>query len=451
MLLHALDVAQDLTQFLATFWPGLVVSFFLAVAILYIVAYVSRFFEYLKAQESKYLDRRTLELLKRVMLGTWIGLAIILALVSFAVRSPPVRDILNVVILHLPSILVVVFALTVSVASARSVGRFLSYLRGHLEEKPEKVVSARSFVVTEMVVKYTLYILGLVTAVLAGLALLPPEETPVRQFIEQTVFEPLAPLLSPRFLTPLFTTLILMAVASRLVDSIFSDFKKRTRKFAPRVVDLFRSVTKYTIYSAAALIIIFITLSLNLSADQLILIGLILVLTAFAAILVLYEPVGNALSGIALINTDPFREGERIKVGDELVCDVLEVNLTSTKVKTLRGEVVHIPNRELLSKTIMNFSRSKPYAMTVDITISFDVAHWKVESLLTEAAKRIDGILGDPKPQVFAKRIEGNTVSYQLWAYIVDPGEMKRIKSELIAKAQELFHEEGLKLLFLQV
>ncbi len=138
-------------------------------------------------------------------------------------------------------------------------------------------------------------------------------------------------------------------------------------------------------------------------------------------------------------------------MGESLVCDVLEVNLTNTRVKTLKGEVVNMPNRELLSKSIMNFSRSKPYAMTVDVTVSFDVPHWKVESLLTEAAKRTEDVLSKPAPSVFARKIEGNTVSYQLWAYIADPDGMKRAKSELIAKAQELFHEEGFKLLFLQV
>ncbi len=134
-----------------------------------------------------------------------------------------------------------------------------------------------------------------------------------------------------------------------------------------------------------------------------------------------------------------------------MVCDILEVSLISTKVRTLKGEIVNLPNKELLSSSIMNFTRSKPYAMTVDVTVSFDVPHWKVESLLTDAARRTEGILGEPEPKVYARKLEGNTVSYQLWAYITDPGEMKRIKSELIAKAQELFHEEGFKLLFLQV
>ncbi|MEE9236635.1 MAG: mechanosensitive ion channel domain-containing protein [Thermoplasmata archaeon] len=451
MLSHALDVTQDLTGFLVTSWPALVLTAFLTVAILYVIAYANRFFEYLKAQESKYLGRRTLNLLRRTMLGTWIGLILILVLVAFAGYSPEIKSFLRIVVLHVPSVLVVVFSLTASVASAQVVGRFLSYLRGQLEEKPEKVLSARSFVVTEMVSKYSLYALGLVVGVLGGLGLLPPEDVLIRTLIDQAIFTPLAPLLDLRYLTALLTTLIFMVIAARLADSVFSDFRKRTRKFTPRIVDLFRSVTKYTIFVAAALAIIFLTLALGLSADQLILIGLIIVLMGLAATLVLHEPISNALSGIALINTDPFREGERIKIGDSLVCDVLEVNLTNTKVKTLKDELVNIPNRELLSKSIMNFSRSKSYALTVDVTVSFDTPHSKVESLLTEAAKKTEGIIGDPQPHVFARKIEGDTVSYELWAYVSDPKEMKRTRSDLIARAQELFHEEGFKLLSLQV
>lgn len=451
MLPLALDLGQDFTSFLAVSWPAIVLTAFLAVAVLYMVAYLKRFFEYLKAQESRYLGRRTLDLVRRIMLGIWIGLILVVVLVAFATSQESIKGVLRGIVLHLPSILVVVFSLTFSVVSAHVVARFLSYLRGRLEEKPETPLPPQAFVIGEMVAKYTLYILGLVVAVLGGLALLPPDDFTIRQFIDEAIFAPMAPLLQPSYLMGLVTIVILMWVTSRLADSVFTDFKRRTKKFTPRVADLFHSMTNYIIYGASVLAIIFLTLSGWLSADQLILFAMILVMLGLIASIILYQPITNALSGIALFNTDPFREGERVKVGDTLVCDVLEMNLTNTKVRTLRGEVVNLPNRDLLSKTIMNFNRSKPYAMEVDVTVSFDVPHWKVESLLTEAAKRTEGILGEPKPQVYATSVSGNTVSYQLWAYIREPKEMKRMKSELISKAQELFHEEGFKLLFLQV
>ncbi len=443
--------AQDLAGFLVSAWPAFVITFFLGVAILYLVAYVSRFFEYLKAQESRYLDRRTLDLTRKILVGTWIGLVVILILVSFAANISEMRGTVRAVVLHVPSILLVVFALTGSVIGVRAVTRHLSYRRGLLEEKPEAVLPSRSLATMEVIAKYSIYGLGVLVAILGGLGLLPPEDATIRQLIDDVIFAPLAPLLNPGYLTLLFTTVILLVIGLRLADSIFDDFKARTSKFTPLVIDLFRTFSKYALYGVAALAIIFLTLSTGLSADQLILIGLTLVLVALLAVLVLYDPIRNILSGIALINTDPFHEGDRVKVGESMVCDILEISLISTRVKTLKGEIVNFPNKELLSSPIMNFSRSKPYAMTVDVTVSFDVPHWKVESLLTDAARRTEGILSEPEPEVYARNLEGNTVSYQLWAYITDPGEMKRMRSELIAKAQELFHEEGFKLLFLQV
>ncbi|MFQ5908453.1 MAG: mechanosensitive ion channel family protein [Thermoplasmata archaeon] len=451
MVPHALSLADDFLQFVQTFWPAFVLTFFILVAFLYIFAYLNRFFEYLKAQESRYLDRRTLELIKRAIIATWTFLGLVVVLVAFSAGSPLIRSYTEQVVLHTPSILFVIFILMTALVAARAVRRYLAYLRGQLEEKPEKVIPARSFAVTEVITRYALYLFGVVVAAIGGLALLPPQNPLVADFISQYILAPLAPYLSASFLTVLIATFVIMAIAVRVAESFFTDFKLRTTKYNPRVVELFRTATKYAIYAGAALALIFLILSVNLSADQLLLIGLILVIGGFAGVLVLYEAISDALAGVALINADPYQEGDRIKIGENLVADVLEVNLTLTKVKSLRGEVVNLPNKELLSETITNFSRSRTYAMTVDITVSFDRPHRKVEALLTEAAHRVDGILPDPAPIVYAREIHGNAVSYQLWAYISDPAQMKQIKSELISKAQELFHEENIKLLFLQV
>ncbi len=448
---HNLALLDDLTQFVLTFWPAFVLTFFIFVAFLYIFAYLNRFFEYLKAQESRYLNSRTLELVKRILIGTWTFLGVVVVLVPFSAGSPVIRDYTVQAILHMPSVLFVTFVLMATIVAAGAVRRYLTYLRGQLEDKPEKVIPARSFAVTEVIVRYALYPFGVVVAAIGSLALLPPQNSTVADFVSRYLLAPLAPYLRVSFITVLIATFVIMAIAVRVADSFFSDFKVRTTKYNLRVLELFRTTTKYAIYAGAALAIIFLILSVNFSADQLLLIGLILVIGGIAGVLVLYEAISDALAGVALINADPYQEGDRIKIGENMVADVLEVNLTLTKVKNLRGEVVNLPNKKLLAETITNFSRSKTYAMTVDITVSFDRPHRKVEALLTKAAQRVEGILTDPAPVVYAREIHGNAVSYELWAYISDPTQMKQIKSELISRAQELFHEENIKLLFLQV
>ncbi|MCJ2532164.1 MAG: hypothetical protein LN413_07705, partial [Candidatus Thermoplasmatota archaeon] len=329
---HNLALLDDLTQFVLTFWPAFVLTFFIFVAFLYIFAYLNRFFEYLKAQESRYLNRRTLELIKRILIGTWTFLAVVVVLVPFSAGSPVIRDYTVQAILHMPSILFVTFVLMATIVAAGAVRRYLTYLRGQLEDKPEKVIPARSFAVTEVIVRYALYPFGVVVAAIGSLALLPPQNSTVADFVSRYLLAPLAPYLRVSFITVLIATFVIMAIAVRVADSFFSDFKVRTTKYNLRVLELFRTTTKYAIYAGAALAIIFLVLSVNFSADQLLLIGLILVIGGIAGVLVLYEAISDALAGVALINADPYQEGDRIKIGENMVADVLEVNLTLTKV-----------------------------------------------------------------------------------------------------------------------
>jgi small-conductance mechanosensitive channel len=143
--------------------------------------------------------------------------------------------------------------------------------------------------------------------------------------------------------------------------------------------------------------------------------------------------------------SDPFDEGDRVKILDDLVCDIKSIDLSLTHVETLRGEVISVPNSELLGKRTVNFSRSETYAMAVEVEVGFEIPHSKVRNLLKEAADRTDGIVDEPVPQVFAKTVDDGLILYQLLAYTDEPETMKEINSKLIYNVQDVFLEEGIK------
>ncbi|MCK4366937.1 MAG: mechanosensitive ion channel, partial [Thermoplasmata archaeon] len=92
-----------------------------------------------------------------------------------------------------------------------------------------------------------------------------------------------------------------------------------------------------------------------------------------------------------------------------------------------------------------NFSRSETYAMAVEANIAFDIPHAKVESLLMKAADKTDGIVDEPRPEVFAKSVDNGLILYQLLAYTDEPETMKEINSKLIYYVQDVFLEAGIK------
>jgi small-conductance mechanosensitive channel len=144
--------------------------------------------------------------------------------------------------------------------------------------------------------------------------------------------------------------------------------------------------------------------------------------------------ISDAIAGILLLSSRPFKIGDRIRTteDDSLVGDVIEISLLYTKIKTVRNELVAIPNQTLLQRQIVNYSSLDLLATTIEISIIYNNNRDRVESLLVEAAKDTEGIEADnPAPFVLLKKFENYGAVYELRAYTNKPNEYLKIQSEI--------------------
>ena len=104
----------------------------------------------------------------------------------------------------------------------------------------------------------------------------------------------------------------------------------------------------------------------------------------------------NVISGLMLIYTRAFREGDRVEING-VVGIVQERALLVTRIRTPRNELVSIPNATVIGASVVNFSFSRreiqqPIALASTITIGYDVPWRQVHALMLDAASRVDGI-----------------------------------------------------------
>ncbi len=418
--------------------PLIVLIVVLAGVMMWFLGWMSRYFEYLKTIESAWLDRTTLDFVRRVLEAVWVAFIVIVILAIAQTQSSFLHDVLYAFDLRGPALFVFVFILFGAAILVRVLHRFGSYLRGELKTKPRRIAPAGALAFAEIVLKYVIYIVGLFLAAIASLRVLPVSD---QAAIEGTVG--VLPALQPIAGVGILLGILAIAVADRFVDSIFEDMKRHTSKFTERALDELKSVARYAVWILGAVVLLFVVLALVLSGDRLVIfaVGFVGLMTILA--LFLFSPIQNALAGFTLLRADPFNVGDRVKVGDDLVGDVESVTLSLTSVRTLRNEVVQIPNTRLLTTPIVNFSRSKPYAVFLEVPVPFDVAHGRVEALLLQAAAEVEGIVKERPPEVFGKEIQGGAILYQLWAYTDRPEQMKEIKSRLVYRIQDLFTQAG--------
>ena len=445
------DFLTDASKFVQeTLWVIALVILFAAV-MMYVIAYISRRFEVsrivLETQESRYLDVGTMDVIRRVVEWFWVGFLAIGIMGIASLRSAEALRLLTEFIVRFPAVFFVALTFLVAAVLIRALRRFGSYLRGELRTKPQSLAAPRLWSATELFLKYLTIGVALLVAFVGAVDILPPT-VPEKPFLESVRSSLTTP--SSRLFLALAVAVVGAVVAfglARFSDSLFEDMKQRSRKHGPLLLDQFKALTRRGVYVLSFVTVLFLEFGLVLDPTQLLAFAVSFLLVALVALLVSFDSLRNWFAGLALMQADPFSVGDRVKVGDDLVGDITAITLTMTRLRTGRGETVNLPNRQVLSMPVMNFTRSEHHPIFVDVAVGWEVAHQTVEQLLLAAARRTPGILETPPPQVFGKDVAGNAIVHQLLAYTNAPEQMKQVKSALVYTIQDLFHEKKIRAL----
>ena len=149
--------------------------------------------------------------------------------------------------------------------------------------------------------------------------------------------------------------------------------------------------------AAIAALYIIILLSM-LGVDTTSLVAIFSVLT-LAISLSVQDVIANLASGITLVVTKPFEEGNFVDIGGS-AGTVEKILITCTKLKTTDNKVITIPNSTVTSSKITNYS-VKP---TRRIEFTFSAAYGSdvelVKSTILGVIQKHDLVLTDPAPLV---------------------------------------------------
>ncbi len=117
------------------------------------------------------------------------------------------------------------------------------------------------------------------------------------------------------------------------------------------------------------------------------------------------DTIANFFGSITIFADRPFQIDEMIKVGDH-IGPVEEVGFRSTKIRTLAGHLVTIPNSEIANTKVENIG-SRPFIRrTANITITYDSGRKKTQKavqIIKDALAEVPEINTDPgkMPRVY--------------------------------------------------
>ncbi|MFA7467495.1 MAG: mechanosensitive ion channel domain-containing protein [Desulfotomaculaceae bacterium] len=158
----------------------------------------------------------------------------------------------------------------------------------------------------------------------------------------------------------------------------------------------------------------------------------------------------NFISGLIILFERPIKVGDRIKIG-ELHCDVENISIRSTVVRTRNNEHIIIPNSQFIENQVMNWSYGDPKVrekVLIGVAYGSDVG--LLERLLLQTAYEHKDIMDEPPPRVDFLNFGDSALEFRLLYWIPNPVLRTRVKSALNFRINELLQQHGVEIPFPQ-
>ena len=248
-------------------------------------------------------------------------------------------------------------------------------------------------------------------------------------------------------ITYLLFTIVITSIISKVIDTIISEVilpitEKPENSFDNHLVPVIQKAIRAIVWSLGIIIgLDNIGFDITAMIAGLGIGGLALALAA-------QDSVKNIFAGIMIFLDKPFKINDRIKI-DVHDGTVEEVGLRSTRIRTLEGRIVTIPNCTFTDNSVINVTSQPALKVKINLGLTYDTNEEQMQKaidILQDIVKQQDAITND-----YAAGFNGfGDFSLNiLFIYYVKP-ESHWLDTQTLVNKEVLrrFNEEGLEFAF---
>ena len=158
----------------------------------------------------------------------------------------------------------------------------------------------------------------------------------------------------------------------------------------------------------------------------------------------------DVISGFVLLFEGGVAVGNVLEVDGELV-RVERIDLRSTRVVTVAGELIVLPNSKVAGEVVVNLSQgdgAMRIRVNVGVAYGSDVA--LVTRVLSEAMALQPEVRKDPQPAVFFQDFGESSLDFSVMGWLDDPWDRMGIQSRVRTAIDAKFREHGIVVPFPQ-
>jgi MscS family membrane protein len=171
-----------------------------------------------------------------------------------------------------------------------------------------------------------------------------------------------------------------------------------------------------------------------------------------AVALAAQDTLKNFFGSIMIMLDKPFTVGQRVVVGGH-DGTVEEIGFRSTRVRTLTGHLVTIPNEKVATDSVENIGRRPSIRRLTNITITYDTPLDKVEKaveIIREILENHEGMDPEFPPRVYFNEFNADSLNILMvyWYFPPDYWAYLELTERINMEIMRRFEEQGIEFAF---
>lgn len=240
----------------------------------------------------------------------------------------------------------------------------------------------------------------------------------------------------------LISTLLLIVICLAVIRAVTGVAKRVASKLDldSRVKKYILSGIKVLLYCVAVLIV---ADSVGIPVTSLI--ALVSVF-GLAVSLAVQDVLSSIASGLVILFSRPFELGDYVAT-DDGEGTVAEISLTHTKLDTVDGQRVMLPNSNMVAGKIINYTTLGVRRVNHALNVSYECATEDVRASCLRAVARTAGVLEDPAPAVVVDAYGESAITFRVrfWAKNEDYWDAY---SQSLEEIRRCFAEDGIAMTY---
>lgn len=160
--------------------------------------------------------------------------------------------------------------------------------------------------------------------------------------------------------------------------------------------------------------------------------------------------VNNFVSGLILLFERPIKVGDWVQLGEQWG-EITNIGLRATIVRTFDQSEIVVPNSELVSNQVINWTLSDRFMrIIIPVGVAYGSDVPLVMQTLKECAEDSPMVVSNPAPQILFMGFGESSLDFQLRIWIHDIENMVAVRSELHQDIDQRFRSSGIEIAFPQ-